>query len=106
MHRREFLGGAAATAALAVQRKVYEGERARYTAGASDIPRVLQAQAALDGAQLAWVGATLDARVASARVARLDGTLLARHGFTWETAEQGAGVGAGATDPLPDLQQP
>lgn len=96
----------AASAALELQRKVYEGERARYTAGASDIPRVLQAQAALDGAQLAWVGATLDARVASARVARLDGTLLARHGFTWETAEQGAGAGVGATDPLPELQQP
>lgn len=96
----------AASAALELQRKVYEGERARYTAGASDIPKVLQAQANLDGAQLAWVGATLDARVASARVARLDGTLLARHGFSWETAEQGAGAGVGATDPLPELSHP
>ena len=96
----------AATAALELQRKVYEGERARYTAGASDIPKVLQAQASLDGAQLAWVGATLDARAVSARVARLDGTLLARHGFTWESAEQDAGSGVGARDPLPEISQP
>lgn len=97
---------AAAAAALELQRKVYEGERARYTAGASDIPKVLQSQAALDSAQLAWVSATLDARSASARVARLDGTLLARNGFTWETAEQDVGSGVGARDPLPDLSQP
>lgn len=96
----------AATAALELQRKVYEGERARYTAGASDIPRVLQAQASLDAAQLAWVSATLDARAMSARVARLDGTLLARHGFTWDSAERDVGSGVGAHDPLPELSQP
>lgn len=96
----------AATAALSLQRQVYEGERARYSAGASDIPKVLQAQASLDAAQLAWVGATLDARVASARVARLDGTLLGRHGFTWESAEQDVGSGVGARDPLPELSRP
>lgn len=96
----------AATAALQLQRQVYEGERARYSAGVSDIPKILQAQASLDSAQLAWVGATLDARSASARVARLDGTLLARHGFTWDTAEQDVGSGVGAQDPLPELSNP
>lgn len=96
----------AATAALSLQRQVYEGERARYSAGASDIPKILQAQASLDNAQLAWVSATLDARAASARVARLDGTLLARHGFTWESAEQDVGSGVDAHDPLPELSRP
>jgi outer membrane protein TolC len=97
---------AAAAAALDLQRRVYEGERARYSAGASDIPRVLQAQAALDGAQLSWVSALLDTRAASARAGRLDGSLLARHGFSWEDAEPLVGSGLSADDPLPALSAP
>lgn len=94
---------AAAAAALELQRRVYEGERARYSAGASDIPRVLQAQAALDGAQLAWVNAVLDTRVAAATASRLDGSLLARHGFSWDEAEPAVAAGLGDREPLPSL---
>ncbi|MFM2382844.1 MAG: hypothetical protein RL515_831 [Verrucomicrobiota bacterium] len=65
----------AATSALELQRQSYEGERARFAAGQSDLPRVLQAQASLDAAQLAWVQSHLDARAASAKVARLDGSI-------------------------------
>lgn len=93
----------AATSALELQRKSYEGERARYDAGQSDVLRVLQAQAALDSAQLGWVQAHLDARAASAKVARLDGSLLPRHGFTMDAVEQKVGAGLGAEDPLPPL---
>lgn len=93
----------AATSALELQRKSYEGERARYDAGQSDILRVLQAQAALDSAQLNWVQAHLDARAASAKVARLDGSILPRHGFTMDAVEQKVGAGLGAEDPLPPL---
>jgi len=93
---------AAAAAALELQRRVYEGERARYTAGISDIPRVLQSQASLDAAQLAWVNAVLDTRVASATAARLDGSLLARHGFAWVDVEPAVGSGLGLADPLPE----
>ena len=93
----------AATSALELQRQSYEGERARYSAGQSDLPRVLQAQASLDAAQLAWVQASLDARAASAKVARLDGSILGRHGFTMDAVEQKAGAGLGAEDPLPPL---
>jgi outer membrane protein TolC len=93
----------AATSALELQRQSYEGERARYSAGQSDLLRVLQAQASLDVAQLAWVQANLDARAASAKVARLDGSILARHGFTMDVVEQKVGAGLGAEDPLPFL---
>ena len=92
-----------ATSALALQRQSYEGERARYAAGQSDILRVLQAQAALDAAQLNWIQSLLDARTASARVARLDGSLLVRHGFTLESAEAKVAGGLPAEEPLPPL---
>ena len=93
----------AATSALELQRQSYEGERARFAAGQSDLPRVLQAQASLDAAQLAWVQSHLDARAASAKVARLDGSILTRHGFTMDTVEQKVGAGLGPADPLPTL---
>jgi outer membrane protein TolC len=93
----------AATSALELQRQSYEGERARFSAGQSDLPRVLQAQASLDASQLAWVQAHLDARAASAKVARLDGSILARHGFTMDAVEQKVGAGLGPADPLPPL---
>ncbi|MBM3868248.1 MAG: TolC family protein [Verrucomicrobia bacterium] len=93
----------AATSALELQRQSYEGERARFAAGQSDLPRVLQAQAALDAGQLAWVQANLDARAASAKVARLDGSILPRHGFTLDAVELNVGDGHGLTDPLPPL---
>lgn len=91
----------AATSSLELQRKSYEGERARYDAGQSDVLRVLQAQAALDSAQLNWVQSHLDARAASAKVARLDGSILPRHGFTMDAVEQKIGAGLGSEDPLP-----
>ena len=93
----------AATSSLELQRKSYEGERARFDAGQSDVLRVLQAQAALDSAQLNWVQSHLDARAASAKVARLDGSILARHGFTMDAVEQKIGAGLGSEDPLPPL---
>jgi multidrug efflux pump subunit AcrA (membrane-fusion protein) len=86
-----------------LQRKSYEGERARYDAGQSDVLRVLQAQAALDSAQLNWVQSHLDARAASAKVARLDGSILPRHGFTMDAVEAKIGAGLGSEDPLPPL---
>jgi len=94
-----------ATSGLELQRQAYEGERARYAAGQSDILRVLQAQAALDAAQLNWIQSLLAARSASARVARLDGSLLARHGFTLEAAEAKAGAELPSLDPLPPLTE-
>ena len=93
----------AATSSLELQRKSYEGERARYDAGQSDVLRVLQAQAALDSAQLNWVQSHLDARAASAKVARLDGSILSRHGFTMDAVEAKIGAGLGSEDPLPPL---
>ena len=93
----------AATSALELQRQSYDGERERYATGQSDLLRVLQAQASLDVAQLSWVQANLDARAASARVARLDGSILPRHGFTMDAVEMKVGAGLGAEDPLPPL---
>ncbi len=66
---------------------------------------MLQAQASLDAAQLNWIQSLLAARSASARVARLDGTLLARHGFTLESAEAKAASELPSLDPLPPLSE-
>lgn len=93
----------ATASALELQRQSYEGERARYDAGQSDILRVLQARAALDSAQVDWVQAQLDARAASARVARLDGSILPRHGFSMSAIESRVGGDAGLDDTLPPL---
>jgi len=95
----------AATSSLELQRQAYEGERARYDAGQSDLLRVLQAQAALDTAQLNWIQASLDARVAAARTARLDGSILPAHGFAMEAVEAKVGAGAGLDDTLPPLPE-
>ncbi len=96
----------AARANRDLQTQVYEGERARYAAGVTDLPRLLQARAALDAAELSWVSAVLDGRVASARVARLDGSILIRHGFVWDDAEAVVGSRLGVDDPLPELTTP
>jgi hypothetical protein len=96
----------AARANRDLQVQVYEGERARYGAGVTDLPRLLQARAALDAAELSWVSAVLDGRVASARVARLDGSILIRHGFIWDDAEAVVGSRLGVDDPLPELTTP
>jgi len=95
-----------ARAGLDLQRRAYEGERARYAAGVTDLPRVLQSQAALDAAQVAWVSAVLDGRAAAARASRLDGTILTRLGFTWDDAEPLLGGGLPVDDPLPPLSEP
>lgn len=93
----------AASSALELQRQSYEGERARYDAGQSDILRVLQARASLDAAQVNWVQSLLDARTASARVARLDGSILPRHGFSMEAVESKVGAEADPGEPLAPL---
>lgn len=93
----------AATSALDLQRQAYEGERARYEAGQSNVLLVLQAQAALDAAQVNWVQSQLDTRSASARVARLDGSILPRHGFTMDVVEAKVGSATGLNDTLPPL---
>jgi outer membrane protein TolC len=95
----------AATSSLELQRQAYEGERARYDAGQSDLLRVLQAQAALDTAQLNWIQASLDARVAAARTARLDGSILPAHGYVMDVVEAKVGAGAGLDDTLPPLPE-
>ncbi len=95
----------ASGASLELQRKSYEGERARYGAGQSDILRVLQAQSAFDASQVSWLQSLLDARNAAARVGRLDGTILTRHGFKMEAVEQQVGLGLGSTEPLPVLPE-
>ena len=66
----------------------------------------MQARAALDAAELSWVSAVLDGRVASARAARLDGSILVRHGFVWDDAEAVVGSRLGVDDPLPELTTP
>jgi hypothetical protein len=57
----------------------------------------------LKASKSTWVQSHLDARAASAKVARLDGSILTRHGFTMDAVEQKVGAGLGPADPLPTL---
>lgn len=74
----------AAEAALALQEESFEQERARYTHGLVTFRDVLEAQNDLDEARLSRLEAELARVQASVALARLDGTLLPRHGYSWE----------------------
>ncbi len=82
----------ATRATVALQRQAYEGEVARYNAGDASMSDVLQAKAALDLARLNNLQSLLDCMLASARVARWDGEILPRLGFSWETVDANAGI--------------
>ncbi|MGE9297415.1 MAG: TolC family protein [Puniceicoccales bacterium] len=70
-------------ASLRLNRESFEQERARYDAGLSEFRNVLEAQRDYDDAKLRHLSALFDLRQAVVLLARLDGRLLSRHGFTW-----------------------
>jgi len=72
---------------LRLNRESFEQERARYEVGLSDFRNVLEAQRDFDSAKLRHLAALFDLRQAVVLLARLDGRLLARHGFSWDEVD-------------------
>jgi len=76
---------AAAKIALKMQKEAFKGQRARYSAGTVTLTDMLSSQDSLDSARLEEIQAQLDLAVARAKAERLDGRILSKNGFKWET---------------------
>lgn len=74
---------------LELQRLAFEQETGRYEAGLTTFRAVLEAQRDLDNAQIAQLNAVLELISAEVDLFHLNGQLLSRHGFTWDTVASG-----------------
>ncbi|MGF1450060.1 MAG: TolC family protein [Opitutales bacterium] len=74
----------AAQVAVRLNAQLFEQERERFLNGLSAFRDVLEAQSDLDNARLRYLDATEQLINADVTLARLDGRLLDRHGFSWE----------------------
>ncbi len=74
-----------ASANLEYSRQALEQERARFREGISTIRDMQEAQRNWDDANQRYLKAMLDTIIAEVDLARLDGSILERHGFTWES---------------------
>jgi outer membrane protein TolC len=75
----------AAQLAVRLNTRLFEQERERYLNGLATFRDVLEVQSDLDSARLRFLDATEQLVNAGVTLARLDGRLLGRHGFTWES---------------------
>ena len=73
--------------AIALNEESFEQERARYGAGLTAYRQVLEAQRDLDRARRSHLQALIDQRRATVQLARIDGTILDRNGYTWVDAD-------------------
>ena len=73
--------------ALRLNQETFEQARARYGAGLVAYRQVLEAQRDFDQARSNYLSAMIDTLRATVRLSRVDGTILARNGFTWEMME-------------------
>lgn len=86
-------------ASLRLNEESFEQERARYEAGLSNFRNVLEAQRDFDNAKLRHLATLFDIREAVVSLARLDGRILSRHGFSWDEIDN-------RTQTTPDPVQP
>lgn len=95
-------------ASLMLNEESFARQLARYQAGASSFRDVLEAQRDLDQARLRHLEATADLVRAVVQLARLDGTLLRRHNFTWEEVDELTSPPPPSITPLPvtDINAP
>ena len=86
-------------AALALNEKAFEQERARFSSGVVPYRNVLEAQRDLDRAQSNYLRSVIETLRATVRLSRVDGSLFERNGLSWTMtgafAQNGA-FGAGA----------
>jgi len=87
-------------ASLRLNEESFQQERARYDAGLSNFRNVLEAQRDYDDAKLRHLLALYDLREAVVRLARLDGRILDRHGFTWNELDDETQTPPEPVDPL------
>lgn len=73
-----------ASANLQYSKQALDQEQGRFRLGASTIRDVLEAQRNWEDASNRFLRARLDTVIAEIALARLDGSILERHGFTWE----------------------
>lgn len=76
-----------AQATLKFTHEAYERERARYAEGLASFRDTLEAQRDLDTARLRALESHLEVLQARTSLERLDGDLLRRHGYAWESLE-------------------
>ncbi|MCD8483333.1 MAG: TolC family protein [Verrucomicrobia bacterium] len=74
-----------ANVVLELQQLAFEQETLRYEAGLTTFRAVLEAQRDLDNAQISQLNAILELLSAEVDLLYLNGGLLPRHGFTWDT---------------------
>jgi outer membrane protein TolC len=73
--------------ALRLSELSFEQERARYQAGVIPYRNVLEAQRDLDAARANELEVRADTLQAFVRLSRIDGTLLERHGYSWQITD-------------------
>ena len=72
---------------VSLHQEQFEQERIKHKVGASTFRNVLEAQEDLDEARMRRLHAMLDMVDAAAELKALDGSILNRHGFSWESLE-------------------
>lgn len=77
----------AANLTLELQEESFEQERSRYETGLSTFRSVLESQRDLDNARASQLRAVIERIRAEVDLNRIDGTLLDRHGFSWDEVE-------------------
>ncbi|MDB2682463.1 TolC family protein [Opitutales bacterium] len=70
-----------------LNQEAFEQERARYGAGLVSYRGVLEAQRDFDQARRQNLSAVIESLRAAIRLSRVDGSILERNGFTWETVD-------------------
>ena len=73
--------------ALDLHQQTFEQTRARYGAGLIAYRQVLESQRDWDRARSQYLSAVIDRLRATVRLSRVDGTILARNGFSWQVME-------------------
>lgn len=74
--------------ALSANEESFEQERARFGSGLIAYRQVLEAQRDLDRAKRNHLVAIIDSTRALVRMSRVDGTILARNGYSWEQLDR------------------
>ena len=74
--------------ALDLNEENFEQERARFNSGIIAYRRVLEAQRDLDDARSNHLAAIIEGLRAYVRLSRVDGSILARNGFSWEGVDR------------------
>lgn len=74
--------------ALSANNESFEQERARYGSGLIAYRQVLEAQRDLDQAKRNHLVAIIDSLRALVRMSRVDGTILARNGYSWQQLDR------------------